>query len=91
MITAIFALLSLVNPENRKSFTISNLDVFGGFPTFNIETKDKYRTKIGALWSFAFIGFTIATMYYYISRVADNTSPVVQYNMYDSTDYLDDD
>lgn len=75
----------------KRKQGFAHFDVFGGNPVLNIDGKERFKTNIGAGWTVFFGMFFIAVCWFYLTKMMDKSAPIVQFNIYDSEEYLDKD
>ena len=57
-------------------------DLFGSPMNFHIGGRLKYQTRLGAIFSFLYIGLLVVSFWYYLAKWTDKTSPAIVTNEY---------
>ena len=70
---------------------VAHLDMFGMPAGFIIEGGAKFKTNVGGFCTLVFLGMFFYTMLYFIHRLFAKEDPVLTYNKFDSTDWLNED
>jgi hypothetical protein len=67
------------------------MDMFGGFPTFNVNGKSTYTTKYGAVLTLLFMLCTGGIFIDYARKLSDTGAPKITYNFHYSEEDLSQD
>jgi hypothetical protein len=79
------------NKKGNSWCQLKDMDMFGGFPTFNVNGKSTYSTKYGAVLTLLFIIFTGVIFIWFGQKLSGTDAPNITYNFHYSEEDLSQD
>lgn len=72
-----------------RTLEFANLDFFSTMFNFKVKGVSKYQTRLGSIYTLLFITVISSSFIYYVNRLNDKTSPIIQYSNYTSDEDVD--